>query len=81
MTHKEQLKTQALSTHGLRLVQKREREKIIKEEGSNCFTSTSCLSSSLLPSFIIYHLSSTPDEDHVSKALAFLIVLYVSSYR
>ena len=29
----------------------------------------------------IFYLSSTPDEDHVSKALVFLIVLYVSSYR
>ena len=25
-------------------------------------------------SFIIFNLSSTPDEDHVSKALVFLIV-------
>ena len=32
-THKEQLKTQALSTHGLHLVSE-EREKIIKEEAS-----------------------------------------------
>ena len=31
-------------------------------------------------SFIIFYLSSTPDEDHVSKALVFLTVLYVSSY-
>ena len=37
---------------------------------------------SLLPSsFMIFYLSSTPDEDHGSKALMFLIVLYVSSYR
>ena len=44
--------------------------------------SNSCLSSSLLPSsFIIFYLSSTSDEDHVSKPLVFLIVLYVSSYR
>ena len=48
----------------------------------HCFTSTSCLSSSLLPaSFIIFYVSSTPDEDHVLKALVFLIVLYVSLYR
>ena len=33
MTHKEQLKTQALSTQSLRLVSE-ERQKIIKEEGS-----------------------------------------------
>ena len=47
----------------------------------HCFTSTPCLSSSLLPSScVIFYLSSTPDEDHVSKALVFLIVLYVSSY-
>ena len=47
-----------------------------------CFTSTSCLSSPLLPSsFIIFNLSSTPDEDHVSKVLVFLIGLYVSSNR
>ena len=40
------------------------------------------LSSSLIPSaFIIFYLSSTPDEDYVSKALVFLVVLYVSSYR
>ena len=38
------------------------------------------LSTSLLTSFIIFYLSSTPDEDHVSKALVFLVVLYVS-YR
>ena len=30
---------------------------------------------------VYYFLSSTQDEDHVSKALVFLIVLYVSSYR
>ena len=48
----------------------------------HCFTSTSCLSSSLLPSsFIIFYLSSTPYEYHGSKALVFLTVLYVSSYR
>ena len=48
----------------------------------HCFTSTPCLSSSLLPaSFIIFYLSCTPDEDCVSKALAFLTVLYVPSYR
>ena len=36
----------------------------------------------LLPSsFIIFYISSTPDEDYVSKALVFLIVLYVSSYK
>ena len=37
---------------------------------------------SLLPSsFVIFYLSSTPDEDYVSKALVVLIVLYVSSCR
>ena len=46
------------------------------------FLSISSLLSKLLPSsFIIFCFSSTPDEDHVSKALVFLIVLYVSSYR
>ena len=37
------------------------------------------LSFSLLPSFIIFYFSSTPDEDHESKAL--VIVLYVSAPR
>ena len=37
----------------------------------------SCPSSS----FIIFYLSSTPDEDYVSKVLVFLIVLYVWLYR
>ena len=32
-------------------------------------------------SFIIFYLSSTPDEDHASKVLVFLTVLYESSYR
>jgi len=32
-------------------------------------------------SFIMFYLSSTPDEDGVSKELVFLIVLYVSSNR
>ena len=40
-----------------------------------------CLSSPLLLSFIIFYLSSTPDEDYVLKAFVFLTVLYVSSYR
>ena len=31
--------------------------------------------------FFYYFLSFTPDEDHGSKALVFLTVLYVSSYR
>jgi len=49
---------------------------------THCFTSTPCLSSSLLPSsFIIVYLSSTPDGDHVSKAIVFWMVPYVSSYR
>ena len=29
----------------------------------------------------LFYLSSPPDEDHESKALVFLIVLYVSLYR
>ena len=32
-------------------------------------------------SFIIFYLSSTPDQEHVLNVLVFLIVLYVSSYR
>ena len=49
----------------------------------HCFTSTPCLSSSLLPSssFIIFFYLLTADEDYVLKALVFLIVLYVSSCR
>ena len=31
------------------------------------------LSTSLLTSFIIFYLSSTPDEDHVSKALVMMM--------
>ena len=30
---------------------------------------------------LLFSLSSRPDEDRVSKALVFLIVLYVLSYR
>ena len=48
----------------------------------HCLILTYCLSSSLLPSsFISFYLYSTLDEDHVSKALVFLTVLYGSSCR
>ena len=52
-----------------------------KKLSIDCFSSTHCLSSSLLPSsFIIFSLL-TPDEDYVSKVLVFLIIPYVSLYR
>ena len=58
---------------------RRERENN-KRRQTRSWSKTS--SSSLLPSsVIIFYLSSTPDEDHGSKMLVFLIVLYMSSYR
>ena len=69
---KEQLKTQALSTHGLCLELKRDfylSSTPDEDRGSKALVFLT----------VLYHLSSTPDEDHGSKGLVFLIVLYVSS--
>ena len=54
---------------------------LLNLDSENCFASISCLSSSFLPSSLLFSIPLlTPDKDQGSKTLVFFI-FFVLSYR